>query len=157
MKKLIFAILFAIATISCSKNEPTENIIFQPVTITPTLIYNSELYGNGRENISEQKTVISTANDWNDLKIKMNSQNPFNNISFPNIDFATEKVIAIFDKIWTRDGANISISNIIETENQIVVTVFKTEPGPFTNGITSVSQPFYIVKIPQTSKPIVFN
>ena len=157
MKKLIFAILFATATISCSKSEPTENIIFQPVTITPTLIYNSELYGNGRENISEQKTVISNANDWNDLTIKMNSQNPFNNISFPNIDFATEKVIAIFDKIWPRDGANISISNIIETENQIFVTVFKTEPGTFTNGITLMSQPFCIVKIPQTSKPIVFN
>lgn len=71
-----------------------------------------------------------------------------------NIDFTNFQIIAVFDNIKLQGGHSIDITKISENENNIVVTIQNLLPG----GINSViTQPFHIVKIPKSTKPVVFE
>ena len=149
--KTVQLLLLSFVLFSCSNSE-TQNT---STLITPELISNGTLFGAGDENISEQNVVISNQTVWNLLQTKMNLVNP-TFAEYPNIvDFANYKVIAIFDKVQNSGGFSIGIASVIETESQILINVSHTEPNE--NAVLWITQPFYIVKIPQTSKPINFN
>jgi hypothetical protein len=150
MKTLqIFLLTFLL--FSCSNSDKT-TATFQ---LSPELIIKGELYGNGDENITEQNLVISNQTDWNLLQTKMNIVNP-TFPQYPNmVDFTTYKVIAIFDKIRGNGGVNIGIASVTETQEEIQITI--SHSGPTEVATTVINQPFHIVKIPKTSKPIIFN
>jgi hypothetical protein len=149
--KTLQILVFSFVILSCSNSDKT-TIAFQ---LLPELIIKGELYGNGDENITEQNLVISNQTDWNLLQTKMNLVNP-TFAQYPNIvDFTTYKVIAIFDKIRGNGGVNIGIASVTETQEEIQITI--SHSGPTEVATTVINQPFHIVKIPKTSKPIIFN
>ncbi len=153
MKNIIYTTLFAVLLLSCSTNNPAT--IAAPINITPTLLLKGELYGAGQENILEQRTVIDNQTDFDNLQTQMSM---VNNTLFPPtiaVNFATEKVIAVFSPVQNSGGHAINISNIVETNTEITVTVTSTSPQGFAT--TVITQPYHVVKIPQTNKPIVFN
>ena len=142
---LILSILFSLTSCSDDNNPKTTSITF-------TEIGKGALYGNGSEGIVQSNMVISNTTDWQNLMNQMNSvNNVTDEFSETNIDFSTYKVIAIFLEVKP-NGWQVRISNIEENVSSIMVSTAETE------GINLVvTQPFYIVKIPVTNKPIEFE
>ena len=149
MKTLILIISIFIIT-SCSDDDDKSTT--QNTSISFTEIGKSNLTGNGAEGISQSNMVITNSGDWQNLMTQMNSVNMVTNeFSDTNVDFSSYTVIAVFLEVKT-SGWQVEISDIIENEKNIVVSKKEEE------GINSViTQPFHIVKIPVTSKPIIFE
>jgi hypothetical protein len=159
LKKIgrLFSILtFSIFAISCSNEDENTTANPEPSDITPTLIGRGELYGSGEENIPEQNLVITNATEWNNLKTQMNiTNNVSSGFNENGIDFSNCKIIASFDEVEPNGGHALDNTNIVETEENITVTIQHT--GPEGNATTVMTQPFSIVRIPISPKPIVFN
>ncbi len=119
------------------------------------LIGKGNLYGSGAEGVEKQNLVITTTEEWKDLLNKINAVNKVSDsFSETDIDFSEYTVIAVFDEIKNSGGHSLNLV-IQETKDKILVEVLRKGP----NGIaTSVmTQPYYIVKIPKPSLPIVFE
>ncbi|MEF3077977.1 protease complex subunit PrcB family protein [Winogradskyella poriferorum] len=119
------------------------------------LIGKGNLYGSGAEGVEKQNLVITTTEEWKDLLNKINAANKVSDsFSETDIDFSEYTVIAVFDEIKNSGGHSLNLA-IQETKEKILVEVLRKGP----NGIaTSVmTQPYYIVKIPKPSLPIVFE
>lgn len=150
MKKVIINVFLILFLTGC------EDCEFMAQNINSVLIGADSLYGDGAENILPGNYVITNQTGWNTLLTQMNSVNPNTTQSFisTNIDFSNYQIIAVFDIIRPNSGRTINITEIIENENSISITVVAVGPGGATSVIT---QPFQIVKIPKSNKPIVFQ
>lgn len=134
----------------------------KPITIRhysdlPYIYPNSLAKGSlsGNENIPKQNIVITNANDWNILLERMNSyyqSQGFKN-SFSEIDFDKDMVIAVFDDVQNHCCDTIDITEIFESESNVVISVRKLWFG----ASSAIAQPFHIVKIAKNTKPIKFN
>lgn len=149
MKTIIFILSIFLAT-SCSSDDNNQTSQSTPITFTE--IGKGALFGNGSENISQSNLVINNQTDWQNLMNQMNSANNVTNeFSETNIDFSAYIIIAIFLEV-KGNGWEVEVSSIEENTSNILVS--KTE----TEAINSViTQPFHIVKIPVTNKPIEFE
>jgi hypothetical protein len=144
--------LYFFLLVSCSNNEQNN----RTTPITPTVIGYGELYGNGEENISQQNTIITNSTDWNNLKAQMNTvNNATTGFNETGIDFETCKIIATFDQIRSNGGYTIDNSTITENTDNIIVTIHQTSPSEVAT--TVITQPFKIIRIPISPKPIIFN
>ncbi len=149
MKTIILILSVFLAT-SCSSDDDNQTAQSTPITFTE--IGKGALFGNGTEGITQSNMVIDNSTDWQNLMTQMNSySNVTTQFSETNIDFNTYTVIGIFLEVKP-SGWEVEISNIEENTTNIMVS--KTE----TEAINSViTQPFHIVKIPVTNKPIEFE
>jgi len=157
---ILCVLLVGFVTVRCDKfrwgNNPEKpsGKHDDPIGIIPVLIGKGCLYGNGKEGISKQNKVITTFTEWNTLISSINSVNNVSgSFTETDIDFSHYQVIAIFDEIRGNGGWSIDITDITEADN-IVVTYSNLEKGGETDVMT---QPYYIVKIPVSSKEIVFQ
>ncbi len=153
MKTKIYFSVFLIAFIlfSCNKNSNEE----ETNSITFTEIGKGALYGNGAEGITQSNLVITINTDWQNLMNQMNSvNNVTDNFTETNIDFGTYEIIAVFDIIRPHNNFDITITDVIENTNNIVITISETSND---NGYTIMNQPFHIIKIPFSNKPIIFD
>jgi hypothetical protein len=159
MKKIIL-ILVSFLTISCNNNDEPTPALFIPITINSTLVGKYRLSGEG---VIQQNIIINNNSDWVNLKNQIDSQfiaiglgnyHTENNFEETTIDFTNFTVIAIFDQVYGNGGHSIDITNITEYETNLIVTVENLQTG---NTSSSYSQPYHIVKIPKTTKPIVFQ
>jgi hypothetical protein len=74
----------------------------------------------------------------------------------PAIDFSKEMVIALFAGTVSRGGHSISVENIEYDGKSVIVTY--SEKSPAGGGMATVmSQPFHIVRVPATGKPVAFQ
>jgi hypothetical protein len=121
-----------------------------PVEIAPVLIGKGEL--SSSEGITKQNRVITTVEEWNELKTAMRDR--ANTLKESDIDFSAYQVIAIFDEVHGNGGWSIDITGIIEYSDKIVVGVTNQQTGNATRVIT---QPYHIVRIPVSAKEIVFE
>ncbi len=147
--KTSFLLITIFIVFGCSKNEIDSNIYPQPIISTQIikghLNYNN-LYGN-------QNIVVSNTADWQTIMTNFSTIGIINGTAFSetNIDF--QNYIVIFVTQIKNSSTTIDITNIQENANNIVVTVENLQIG-----ITAdVAHPFHIVKIPITTKPIVFQ
>jgi hypothetical protein len=151
--KTIFFSLVLLLTLSCTDNN--DNNDFQPQTITPVLIGKGDLSGVGAEGIVQQTIVVSDQASWTNLINSMNKRSDITkNFTSTTIDFDKYQIIAVFDNIKTTGGFSIDITNIVENQNNIVVTIKNLLTG---GDSTVMTQPFHIVKMPKSTKPVVFQ
>jgi hypothetical protein len=159
MKKL-FLLLFSLMVISCNDDdvEPVVTPPFEPIIINYTLISKRNIYPNV---VNQQKTVINTSIEWNNLLTQIHNFYLPAGIDFTTqyftetiIDFNNYTVIVVFDQSYSSGGHSIDITNITEFETNIIVTVENLQTG---NGSSVGTQPYHIVKIPKANKPIVFE
>jgi hypothetical protein len=151
MKRIILCVLL-ILNFGCKKSQQND---FKQLSVNPFLIAKENLYGNGRENIAPQNTIVTNQNDWIILINKMNLiNNVSNSFSTTTVDFSSYQLIAVFDSIKLYGGYSIDITDVTENENSINVTVEHLLPGSENPVVT---QPFHIVRIPISNKPIVFE
>jgi len=142
--------------VSLTKDTLIVFVVPQPTPITPVLIGKGNLHGWGGEDIPMQNLVITTSTEWNTL---MNSINTIDNItdSFTDtiVNFDSCHLIAVFDEIHSKEGWNIDVSNIMEYDNMIIVTVEYSYLATGNDTIV-IAQPYHIVKTPATEKEIKF-
>ena len=146
MKTLILSLVFFLI-LSCSKSDDS----FKPQNITPVLIGKGILTGN---NIySEQNFVISNFSDWQILLNNFNASDTAITTTFSNtnIDFNNYQLLVAIDV--ENSSTTIDITNVIENENNISVTVQNLQLGL----TDDIAKPFHIVQIPISTKPVVFQ
>ena len=142
---LTFVLLFTLGSCSDDNNAATP---FEPVTITPILIGK----GFNSSNIAPGNLVISNQADWDAFLISMEYYSSFF-INTP-VDFSLYEVIAIVDSMRPDTGHSVNIDSVTENENDITVDFSVLNSG---DGYTVMGQPFHIVKIPRSPKPVIFQ
>lgn len=148
MKTIILILSVFLAT-SCNSDD---NATTQTTPINFTEIGKGALFGNGLEGIVQSNMIINNTTDWQNLMNQMNSvNNVTDEFSETNIDFNTYIVIVIFLDV-KGNGWVVEISNIEENTSNVMVSKTETEGDNLV-----ITQPFHIVKIPITSKEIVFE
>ena len=148
MKNIVLILALILVSCSSKDNDSNKNVEF-------TLIAQSQLHGNGNENIDQSNIVIKESSTWNNLISQMNSvNNVSDDFEETDIDFSIYQVIAVFDQIYTNGGHSIDIINITENGDNIIVKIDNLMTGDDTQVIT---QPFHIVKIPKTEKQVIFE
>ena len=152
MKHLILSAIIFFMSTGCDKNADNEEFI--PQTITPILVEQGVLYGEGR-NIAQCEMVIKTPDEWDKLIAAMNSD-PLSSYYFQGkeVNFSSYQVIAVFDELRDKGGWSIDVTDITEIEDCIIVTVQNLQKG----GIDPAAiRPFHIIMIPVSNKKIVFQ
>jgi len=149
--KILFLIFSSFIILSCTHDKASQA---SPVPITE--IDKESLYGAGAEGIHQSNFVITNTTDWQNLMTQMNSTNNVtDNFAETNIDFNIYEIVAVFDEVRSNGGWTTEISSITETATEISVAYhFSSGNGGFATCV--ITQPFHIVKIPKSSKPVNF-
>jgi hypothetical protein len=103
-----------------------------------------------------QNYVINTETDWQTLWDKIFS-NQSEKPPLPEIDFSRRTIVAVFQGEQPTGGYEISIEEIVGTENSVEVAVKAFSPGPRCTVTGTVTRPLDIVEIEKTEKQIVFR
>jgi len=154
MKTAIVTFLSIFMLLSCHNDDSNNDDSFIPRDITPVVIGKGDLSGTGRENISPQRITIYENEDWNTIINSIEEYYLEEEFTDTNVNFNEFQLIAAFDNIHANKGYNIDITGITENSNNIVVTIQTSYTPSFINYAT---QPFHIVKIPKSNKPVVFQ
>jgi hypothetical protein len=155
MKKLAFLPIVLTLLLSCSSDD-NGNVeeVFEPFEVTFATVAKGELFGT--EGIVEQDIVINSPMDWSEL---LDAMTPYDGYLFEiyeeDISFEEFQVLASFDGHRPYPGWAVEIVLITEFEEYIKVTVnFFME---YIGINPMINQPFHIVKIPKSDKPVVFE
>ena len=118
-----------------------------------SIIGKSYLTGPGVESRSLENLVIDDTETWNILVNEMDMINTIpNEFSDIVIDFEEFTVLAFFDEVRNYGGHTIEIISITENSSNIIVDL--NYEGSGTNAI--INQPYLIIKIDKTIKPVIF-
>ena len=149
MKKIFLIAILSMVLINCSSDDNNES--FTPQNIDFTTIGQGVIIVN-LMTIEQQNTVITNQTYWNQLLELLDGAAA--EISETDIDFNAFQVIALIDEERGHTGHWLTITGIIENENNITVTILN---GEYDSGYTAISRPYHIVKIPKSDKPVVFE
>ena len=148
MKKLL-CISLTFILFSCNSTQ-------KPIELSLKIISQGNLYGNGQEQIEEQQRVLTSQEDWINLKKKINSTgNSSNDLSNFSIDFKERILIALFDKERTTGGHSIEIVESKQTPDKIIFKYKKSSPEGMATSV--MTQPYYLASIIKTEREIVFE
>lgn len=150
----LFLIVFCMTILNrCEKNN--EQLPDNKTATMSAVIGQGVLSGSGDEGFCKQFSVIKTEDEWKNLKTKLNS---FNNVTDAftetHIDFSMYQLVFIIDEIKGNGGWTVDITDITENSDEIVVTVSNLKTS---DGSNTVTQPFQVMKIPVSDKPVVFK
>ena len=149
MKNLIaLSVLFLL--LGCN-NDDNDSSSTTTTLITFTLIGKSSI---SNPNPLLQNIVITNQTQWNSLLTSMNAvNNVSDSFTEQNIDFNNFDVVAVFRNTLLNSSSTVDITGIEENQNNRLVTVQN-----LTDGISGdFAQPFHIVKIPKSTKPVLFQ
>lgn len=150
MHKLL-GILILLLVLNCKSTDnqakmTQENII---------LIGKGNLYGSGAEGIEKQNLIVASSEEWKDLLNKINTVNKVSDsFSETDIDFSKYTVLAVFDEVKNSGGHSLNLV-LEEADDKILIEVLRKSPDGIATSV--MTQPYYIVKIPKPSLPIVFR
>ena len=149
MKTLILSLVLILA-LSCS-NHDSQSASMIATPITTTLIGKNSL---SNPNPPLQNMLVTNQAQWDSL---LTSMNAVNNVSGTftetNINFTNFDIIAVFRNPISNSVSTVDIIGIDENQSNRVVTVQNLING----AAQDVAQPFHIVKIPKSTKPVVFQ
>lgn len=150
MHKLLGIVILLFA-LNCKSTENQAKMTQENIV----LIGKGNLYGSGAEGIEKQNLVITTTEEWKGLLNKINTVNKVSDsFSETDIDFSEYTIIAIFEEVKNSGGHSLDLV-IQETKDKMSVDVLRKSPDGIATSV--MTQPYYIVKIPKTSLPIVFE
>lgn len=120
---------------------------------------NFQLIGKGNligNYVNPQNTIITNSIQWNNFLSQIDSTTYQTSASFITtyIDFNEFIVIVVVDEIYPSSGHSIDITKMEDYPKYININVEKSLKGNVTSVLT---QPYHIVKIPKTTKSLLFN
>jgi len=138
-----------------SNNPPTtfesQNIEFTTIIKeegTTASRQQGSIFDNGNQNI-----VFTNSSEWESFLNEFQSYE-LSQFTEIDVDFTTYQIIVVIDDKKQTGGWSIEITSITEFENEINVVVVTSDMG---NDTTIMTQPYHIVKMPISSKPINFE
>tara|TARA_Y100000815_G_scaffold248595_1_gene249829 strand:+ start:307 stop:759 length:453 start_codon:yes stop_codon:yes gene_type:complete len=147
----LLGIVILLLAVNCKSTENKAKMVEENVI----LIGEGNLYGSGSEGIEQQNLVITSESEWKELLTKMDSVNKVSDsFSQTEIDFSKYSIIAVFDAVKNSGGHSLEL-DINETKNKVLVKVKRKSPEGMATMV--MTQPYYIVKIPESETPIVFE
>lgn len=149
MKKIFLIAVLSMVLINCSSDD-NNNESFSSQNIDFTTIGQGVAIVN-LMTIEQQNIAITNQTDWNQF---LESFPHAAEISETDIDFNTFQVIVSIDEERGHTGHWLEITEIIENENNITVTIVT---GEYDSGFESICRPYHIVKIPKSDKPVIFE
>ena len=155
MKNSAFLLVILTLLFSCSNDDNGNGEeVFEPQELEIQTLAHGAIHGSIEE-LLEQNLVITSQSDWEEFIDLMNTNNDVSgSFTETDIDFDIYQTIAVFDKNRSSLGWKITIIEIFEMEMEITVTAEVTNTPNLAN---PVRQPFHIVKIPNSDKPVVFE
>lgn len=156
MKKRILLPIVLTLLFSCSSDDNgNEGEFFEPQEINFIEVSQGSLVSTAMYDIEEENYLITTQSQWVTLTEIMESNNTSNNDFLEvEINFQTDQIIAIFDRTRSGIGWTVDVTEAIEEEFQISVTIENLNKG----NLAQVSRrPYHIVKIPKSDKPVIFE
>lgn len=153
MRKTLLIAILSMVMINCSSDDNNESFTPQNIDFTTIGqgIISFYMTIEQQNSIEQQNTVITNQTDWNQL---LGLLEGVVEISETDIDFDTFQVIASIDEKRGHTGHWVEITEIIENENNITVTIVT---GEYDSGFTTICRPYHIVKITKSDKPVVFE
>lgn len=152
MKKYLLILIGALFLILNSCQDDEENVV-APTPVSFTLIGKENFYGGTY--VTPQNSVIKTTAEWNSFLTQVDANtNVSGGFTETNIDFNQFMVIAVVDQVRNNGGHSIDIMTAIENSQNITIDVEKLLNG---NAATVITQPYHIVKIQKSTKPVIFN
>ena len=150
MKNLVLTLtIISFIMLSCNRQQIDSPVY--PVNVDADTL-SADYLDNGF--VQEGGRVITNNTDWNNLLSEMSNgiviQYAFTQTS---VDFNRYEVIAVFDSIFHSGGEHLHISSIVENANDISLTVDHLD---YSYDYGLVRQPYIVVKIPASNKPVVF-
>lgn len=160
MRKLIGLMMSFFILGSCGNSKKALECSEADDQMTETMLFEvvgkGILGGAGEEGIEESNLVIQSQEAWERLVARIDAVNKeSNNFKISEFDFTKSTIIACFDKVQSSGGYALKIADVQEGENQIQVAIKKTSPDGMATSV--ITQPYYIVVIPKTSKEVVFG
>jgi len=161
MKKITFIALFVISFTACESDDTTPVTNTEPSTIVFEEIFKFDFAG---EDDMAGTYVVNDAAAWQNLKANLNApyiNNPetgedTNMLDTATIDFTAFTLLAVVDEMHTSGGFDINVTDVVEADGIVTVTVETTSQGPG-EATAVMTQPYHIVKIPKTTLPVVFE
>lgn len=103
---------------------------------------------------SRREVVVTNAADWATFW-KQHHSRVFPVPALPTIDFSKEMVIAVFMGQRSSGGFSTTIEKVVDGAKNVVVTYREKSPSGMSTA--AMSQPFHIVRVPASTKPVVFK
>lgn len=75
----------------------------------------------------------------------------------PSVDFSKYTIVAVFMGRASTGGYAIHVYDVVDTGSSILVKVEKTQPGPRAIVTQALTQPYHIIQIAKTDKPVFFE
>jgi hypothetical protein len=75
----------------------------------------------------------------------------------PEVDFSKDMIVAVFMGVVNTGGYSLHINEVVETDSVIVVKMERTEPGPTCIVPQVLTQPYHMIQITRTEKPVTFE
>ncbi|MFL9833510.1 protease complex subunit PrcB family protein [Chryseobacterium terrae] len=153
MKKFLLLLLCSILFISISCRDEEEENSDVKNQIEFQLIGKGNLIGNY---VSQQNTIITNSLQWSSFLNKIDSTTYPTSASFitTHVDFNEYMVIIVVDETYPSGGHSIEITKMEDYPQYINIHVEKSLNG---NATSFITQPYHIVKIPKTTKSLIFN
>ncbi|MBW3520036.1 protease complex subunit PrcB family protein [Flavobacterium sp. NKUCC04_CG] len=143
-------VMIACTTETESLNEKTE---FTPLKLEMENVVQSSVMAYGELADSNDKLFVTIDDQltWQNLLLQVHI-----NQELQPIDFDASTLVAVFDQTRIFGGFSIDIVEIIEYEQQVLVSIgrLNEEVGGITQAPT---RPYHIVKIPKIDKPFVYT
>lgn len=120
---------------------------------------NFQLIGKGNligNYVNPQNTIITNSIKWNSFLNQIDSTTYQTSASFITtyIDFNEFIVIVVVDEIYPNNGHSIDITKMEDHPKYITINVEKLLKE---NATSVLTQPYHIVKIPKTTKSLLFD
>jgi len=132
--------------------EPKQTVLFTPDSLLFDTI-DSGTHSGIEEALTE---AYHTAESFHSLWEKHTSGS-FPPPKFPDIDFDSSMVLSAFRGMVNTGGYGIEITSVENLESEIVVSCLTTDPDPWAFTPSVISEPFHIVNITASDKPVRYD
>nr|WP_297306742.1 hypothetical protein [uncultured Flavobacterium sp.] len=149
MKKLLFLFVTSLFLLSCNDDNSTETtqgsmdfeVLFQSSLSSALNLY------------TPQGNVVMSLEELNEMHNTM-LEELYSPELFIDTDFSTNYLLIVFDKVQPDTNYYIKVESIYENANSVDVFVVSF----FVDGVAATVpvEPFTVVRIPKTNKPINF-
>lgn len=156
--KYLYVPLFIVLLMSCNS---TKKVVNQgdnyPKPIKFSVLAQGSLHGDGVEGIEQGGYVFVDKDGWQKFLEKLDKVNDETGKyeALKTVDLDKNMVIGVFSRVLGAGGSKIAVEKIIDTGEEIHVSVQRISKGGL--AIMVMNQPFQFVSIPKTGKKIVFE
>ncbi len=142
-------------TISCNKGN--NDIVPKEEFILKNILKSEAGFTNLYFQIPKQQLIIKTLAEWKLLLSKMGSDDQnICKLATTDLNFDNYSIVAAIDEVKSSTGYVVTITDVVERADKLIITVKYTTLNNPTSGPMN-TQPFHIIKIHKTDKPIEFN